>query len=68
MVTSGVRLGTPAGTTRGFGIAEFKEIGEMIAEVLDVLSQKSTEEDALVEGAVRERVKALVKRFPIYQG
>jgi glycine hydroxymethyltransferase len=68
MVTSGVRLGTPAGTTRGFGIAEFKEVGEMISEVLDVLSQKSTEEDALIEGAVRERVKALVKRFPIYQG
>jgi glycine hydroxymethyltransferase len=68
MVTSGVRLGTPAGTTRGFGIAEFKEIGEMIAEVLDVLSQKGVEEDALVEGAVRERVKTLVKQFPIYQG
>jgi glycine hydroxymethyltransferase len=66
MVTSGVRLGTPAGTTRGFGIAEFKEIGEMISEVLDVLSQKGAEEDALVEGAVRERVKGLVKRFPIY--
>jgi glycine hydroxymethyltransferase len=68
MVTSGVRLGTPAGTTRGFGIAEFKEIGEMISEVIDVLSQKGAEEDALVEGAVRERVKNLVKRFPIYQG
>ena len=68
MVTSGVRLGTPAGTTRGFGIAEFKEVGEMIAEVIDVLSQKGAEEDALIEGAVRERVKALVKRFPIYQG
>jgi glycine hydroxymethyltransferase len=67
MVTSGVRLGTPAGTTRGFGIAEFKEVGEMISEVLDVLSQKGADEDALVEGAVRERVKALVKRFPIYQ-
>ena len=40
----------------------------MIAEVLDVLSQKGAEEDALIEGAVRERVKALVKRFPIYQG
>ena len=68
MITSGVRLGTPAGTTRGFGIAEFKEVGEMIAEVLDVLSQKGAEQDALIEGAVRERVKALVKRFPIYQG
>ena len=67
-ITSGVRLGTPAGTTRGFGIAEFRQVGEMIAEVLDVLSQKGAEEDALVEGAVRERVKALVKRFPIYQG
>ncbi len=67
-ITSGVRLGTPAGTTRGFGIAEFRQIGEMIAEVLDVLSQKGAEEDALVEGAVRERVKGLVKRFPIYQG
>ncbi len=68
MITSGVRLGTPAGTTRGFGIAEFRQVGEMIAEVIDVLSQKGAEEDALVEGAVRERVKALVKRFPIYQG
>jgi glycine hydroxymethyltransferase len=67
MITSGVRLGTPAGTTRGFGIAEFRQVGEMIAEVLDVLSQKGAEEDALIEGAVRERVKALVTRFPIYQ-
>ena len=65
-VTSGIRLGTPACTTRGFGIAEFRQIGEMIAEVLDVLSQKGAEEDALVEGAVRERAKALVQRFPIY--
>ncbi|CAL8981158.1 Serine hydroxymethyltransferase 2 [Rhodoplanes serenus] len=68
MVTSGVRLGTPAGTTRGFGVAEFKEVGEMISEVLDVLSQKNSDEDALVEGAVREKVKRLVDRFPIYQG
>jgi glycine hydroxymethyltransferase len=67
-ITSGVRLGTPAGTTRGFGIAEFKEVGELIAEVLDALAQKGTEEDTLVEGAVRERVKKLVGRFPIYQG
>src|ERR1043166_1627132 len=68
MVTSGVRLGTPACTTRGFGIAEFRQVGEMIAEVLDALSQKGAEEDTLVEGAVRERVKAVVGRFPIYQG
>jgi glycine hydroxymethyltransferase len=66
-VTSGIRLGTPACTTRGFGIAEFREVGELIAEVLDALAQKGTEEDALTEGAVRERVKALVGRFPIYQ-
>jgi glycine hydroxymethyltransferase len=68
MVTSGIRLGTPAGTTRGFGVAEFRYVGELIAEVLDVLSQKSVEEDSLVEGAVREKVHALVSRFPIYQG
>ena len=67
-ITSGIRLGTPAGTTRGFGIAEFQEVGELIAEVLDGLSQKGAEADALVEGAVRERVRALVMRFPIYQG
>jgi glycine hydroxymethyltransferase len=65
-ITSGIRLGTPAGTTRGFGIAEFRQVGEMIADVLDVLSQKGVEEDALIEGAMRERVKALVQRFPIY--
>jgi glycine hydroxymethyltransferase len=66
-VTSGIRLGTPAGTTRGFGIAEFRAVGEMIADVLDVLSQKGVEEDSLIEGAVREKVKALISRFPIYQ-
>jgi len=66
-VTSGIRLGTPAGTTRGFGVAEFLEIGDMIAEVLDVLSQKHAEEDSLVEGKVRDKVGALLKRFPIYQ-
>ena len=66
MVTSGVRLGTPAGTTRGFGVAEFQQVGDMIAEVLDVLSQKGTDEDSLVEAAVREKVATLLKRFPIY--
>jgi glycine hydroxymethyltransferase len=66
-ITSGVRLGTPAGTTRGFGIAEFRQVGEMIAEVLDVLSQKQAEEDSLVEAAVRDKVKKLLSRFPIYQ-
>jgi glycine hydroxymethyltransferase len=67
-VTSGIRLGTPAGTSRGFGIAEFQEVGELIVEVLDVLSQKGVEEDSLTEAAVREKVKALVGRFPIYTG
>jgi len=65
-VTSGVRLGTPAGTTRGFGIAEFRQVGEMIAEVLDALSQRGAEEDAGAEAAVREKVKGLTTRFPIY--
>jgi len=65
-ITSGVRLGTPAGTTRGFGVAEFRQVGEMITEVLDVLSKKNAEEDAAVEASVRERVKRLVDRFPIY--
>jgi glycine hydroxymethyltransferase len=66
-ITSGVRLGTPAGTTRGFGVAEFRQIGDMIVEVLDVLSQKGVEADSFTEAAVREKVTALVRRFPIYQ-
>jgi glycine hydroxymethyltransferase len=67
-VTSGVRLGTPAGTTRGFGIAEFRQIGEMIAELLDALARSGVEEDAQTEGRMREKVKRLVSRFPIYEG
>ena len=67
MVTSGIRLGTPAGTTRGFGIAEFRQVGDLIVEVLDVLSQKQTDEDSLVEATVREKVKTLIGKFPIYQ-
>jgi glycine hydroxymethyltransferase len=66
-ITSGIRLGTPAGTTRGFGIAEFRSVGEMIADLLDVLSQKATDADTLTEAAVRDRVKSLIARFPIYQ-
>jgi glycine hydroxymethyltransferase len=65
-VTSGIRLGTPVGTSRGFGIAEFRQVGEMIAEVLDALSQKGVEEDSLVEAGVRAKVKRLISRFPIY--
>ena len=67
-VTSGIRVGTPAGTTRGFGIAEFRQVGAMIAEVLDALSQKDAEEDTAVEASVRDKVKRLVGQFPIYQG
>ncbi|MGP0090523.1 MAG: serine hydroxymethyltransferase [Xanthobacteraceae bacterium] len=67
-VTSGVRLGSPACTTRGFGIAEFRQVGELIVEVLDVLSQKGVDADTLVETAVREKVSRLVARFPIYRG
>jgi glycine hydroxymethyltransferase len=65
-VTSGVRLGTPAGTTRGFGIAEFQEVGDLIVELLDALSRKAAEHDQPTEAAVREKVKKLVGRFPIY--
>jgi glycine hydroxymethyltransferase len=65
-VTSGVRLGTPAGTTRGFGGAEFRQVGEMIAELLDVLSHKGVEADDATEAAVRDKAKRLVGRFPIY--
>ena len=67
-VTSGVRLGTPAGTTRGFGIAEFRQVGDMVVEVLDALAQKGAEEDAQAEANVRDKVKRLVSRFPIYEG
>ncbi len=66
-VTSGIRLGTPAGTTRGFGIAEFQEIGALIVEVLDGLREANSEEgNAAVEAAVGAKVKALTARFPIY--
>ena len=68
MVTSGIRLGTPAGTTRGFGPAEWKEIGGLILEVLDGLKANGPEGNAAVEKAVRAKVKALCDRFPIYDG
>jgi glycine hydroxymethyltransferase len=65
-ITSGIRLGTPAGTTRGFGVAEFHQVGDLIVEVLDALSQRGAESDAAVEAAVRDKVKRLISRFPIY--
>jgi glycine hydroxymethyltransferase len=64
--TSGIRVGSPAGTTRGFGPAEFREIGHMVADVLDGLAKNGEQGDAQVENAVRERVIALCHRFPIY--
>ncbi|MBU2486874.1 MAG: serine hydroxymethyltransferase [Alphaproteobacteria bacterium] len=66
-ITSGVRLGTPAGTTRGFGQAEFREIGALILEVLDGLKAANSEEgNAKVEAAVKAKVMALTDRFPLY--
>ena len=66
-ITSGVRLGTPAGTTRGFGEKEFDEIGELISEVLDGLKAANSDEgNAAVEAHVREKVQALTERFPLY--
>jgi glycine hydroxymethyltransferase len=64
-ITSGIRLGSPAATTRGFGQAEFRQVGEMILEVLDALA-KSPEDNSATEQRVRERVKVLCDRFPIY--
>ena len=67
-VTSGVRLGSPAATTRGFGAAEFKKVGELIIEVLDGLKANGPEGNAAVEQKVLKEVRALCNRFPIYQG
>jgi glycine hydroxymethyltransferase len=66
-VTSGVRLGSPAGTTRGFGIAEFQEVGGMIIEVLDGLAKNGDEGNAKVEADVKKRAMALCEAYPIYQ-
>ncbi len=66
MVTSGIRLGTPAGTTRGFGEAEFTEVGEMILDVVQGLAANGEEGNAEVEAAVKARATALCARFPIY--
>ncbi len=64
--TSGIRVGSPAGTTRGFGVKEFRDIADMIADVLEGLRQKGEHGDQAVEAAVRFRVRALCERFPIY--
>ncbi|MDR7103168.1 serine hydroxymethyltransferase [Croceicoccus sp. BE223] len=64
--TSGIRVGSPAGTTRGFGPEEFRQIGHMVADVLDGLRRCGEEGDAQVERNVRQRVEELCDRFPIY--
>ncbi|MDE2579319.1 MAG: serine hydroxymethyltransferase, partial [Hyphomicrobiales bacterium] len=65
-VTSGVRLGAPAATSRGFGVPEFQRVGELIVEVLDGLARHGEEGNAAVEAAVRGKVSELTRRFPIY--
>ncbi|OJW76677.1 MAG: serine hydroxymethyltransferase [Sphingomonadales bacterium 63-6] len=67
-VTSGVRLGTPAGTTRGFGPEEFRKVGELIAEVVDGMRKNGDDGDAQVEESVRRRVTELCEAFPVYPG
>jgi glycine hydroxymethyltransferase len=66
-ITSGIRLGTPAATTRGFGPAEFREVGLMIGEVLDGLSKSNDGSNTLIEEQVGARAKMLCARFPIYK-
>ncbi|HKQ43808.1 MAG TPA: serine hydroxymethyltransferase [Rhizomicrobium sp.] len=65
VVTSGIRLGSPAGTTRGFGVGEFREIGKLIVEVVDAVA-KNEAGDAQVEQSVARRVSELCNKFPIY--
>jgi glycine hydroxymethyltransferase len=66
-VTSGVRLGTPAGTTRGFGVGEFRAIGHLIGDVLDGLA-KNAADNSQAESIARAKVLDLCRRFPIYSG
>jgi glycine hydroxymethyltransferase len=66
MVTSGIRLGSPAATSRGFGIAEFKKVGELIAETLDGLAKNGDTSNAAVEAKVKANTAALTARFPVY--
>ena len=66
MVTSGIRLGSPAGTTRGFGVAEFREVGRLIAEVLDGLAKNGEAGNGAVEEKIKGEATALCRRFPIY--
>ena len=65
-VTSGLRLGSPACTTRGFGAAEFRDIGRLIVEVLDGLAANGEGGNAATEARVRQAATALCARFPVY--
>lgn len=65
-VTSGIRLGSPAGTSRGFGVDEFRHVGDLILETLDGLAANGEEGNAAAEAAVEKRVRALTDQFPIY--
>jgi glycine hydroxymethyltransferase len=65
-ITSGIRLGTPAGTTRGFGQAEFRQIGDWIVEVVDGLAAHGEEGNSAVEASVKARVEAMCHQFPVY--
>ena len=65
MITSGIRLGTPAGTTRGFGTGEFRQIGKLICRVLDGLAVNPND-NSMIESSVRKEVNALCRQFPIY--
>jgi glycine hydroxymethyltransferase len=67
-ITSGIRLGTPAGTTRGFGEAEFRQIGDWINEVVDGLAANGEDGNGAVEAKVKAEVAALCARFPLYPG
>jgi glycine hydroxymethyltransferase len=66
MVTSGIRLGTPACTTRGFGAAEFRKVGELVVQVLDGLAKQGGGGNAALEAEVGARARELTRRFPVY--
>jgi glycine hydroxymethyltransferase len=67
-VTSGVRLGSPAATTRGFGIEEFRQVGHFIGDVLDGLAASNSGDNSAVEATIRAKVGELCRRFPVYPG